>query len=168
MTRTWLIVSAPMTGLPLGITSARFSLADFTGILAVLIFSSVGLAACLLAYPIATLGGNVRLTVFARAVLPAQAVAIYVARWMVIGLSPSVLFAGAAIAAITTVGSVSLPGQVSFLTSFTHICVVMVVAIEPLALLVAVEMIPDLVRTVGNVTMDVAATSVISRLEQKP
>jgi len=44
----------------------------------------------------------------------------------------------------------------------------MVVAIEPLALLVAVEMIPDLVRTVGNVTMDVAATSVISRLEQKP
>ena len=163
MTRTWLIVSAPMTGLPLGITSARFSLADFTGILAVLIFSSVGLA-----YPIATLGGKVRLTVFARAVLPAQAVAIYVARWMVIGLSPSVLFAGAAIAAITTVGSVSLPGQVSFLTSFTHICVVMVVAIEPLALLVAVEMIPDLVRTVGNVTMDVAATSVISRLEQKP
>ena len=95
------------------------------------------------------------------------AVAIYVAHWMGIELSPSALFAGAAVAAITTIGSVSLPGQVSFLTSITPICVAMGVPIEPLALLVAVEMIPDLVRTVGNVTMDVAATSVISRLEEK-
>jgi len=37
------------------------------------------------------------------------------------------------------------------------------VPIEPLALLIAVEMIPDLVRTVGNVTMDMAATAAISR-----
>lgn len=35
---------------------------------------------------------------------------------------------------------------------------------EPLALLIAVEMIPDLVRTVGNVTMDVAATTAIARM----
>ena len=35
------------------------------------------------------------------------------------------------------------------------------IPIEPLALLIAVEMIPDLVRTVGNVTMDVAATTVV-------
>src|SRR3546814_1923946 len=33
-----------------------------------------------------------------------------------------------------------------------------------LALLIAVEMIPDLVRTVGNVTMDVAATTAIARM----
>lgn len=87
--------------------------------------------------------------------------------WMGVELSPSALLAGAAVAAITTIGSVSLPGQVSFLTSITPICVAMGIPIEPLALLVAVEMIPDLVRTVGNVTMDVAATSAIARIESE-
>ena len=86
---------------------------------------------------------------------------------MGVELSPSALLAGAAVAAITTIGSVSLPGQVSFLTSITPICVAMGIPIEPLALLVAVEMIPDLVRTVGNVTMDVAATSAIARIESE-
>jgi Na+/H+-dicarboxylate symporter len=37
------------------------------------------------------------------------------------------------------------------------------VPIEPLMLLIAVENIPDIVRTVGNVTMDVAATATIAR-----
>src|SRR3546814_9521443 len=69
-----------------------------------------------------------------------------------------------AVAAITTIGSVSLPGQVSFLTSIAPICVAMGIPIEPLALLIAVEMIPDLVRTMGNVTMDVAATTAIARM----
>ena len=94
------------------------------------------------------------------------AVAIYVAHWFGIALGPATIAAGAAVAAVTTIGSVSLPGQVSFLTSITPIAVVMGVPIEPLALLVAVEMIPDLVRTVGNVTMDVAATTAIARTEK--
>ena len=64
---------------------------------------------------------------------------------------------------ITTIGSVSLPGQVSFLTSITPIALAMGVPLGPLALLVAVEMIPDLVRTVGNVTMDVAATTAVAK-----
>ena len=92
------------------------------------------------------------------------AVAIYVAHWLGLSLAPSAIAAGAAVAAITTIGSVSLPGQVSFLTSIAPICVAMGVPIEPLALLIAVEMIPDLVRTVGNVTMDVAATTAIARI----
>ena len=40
------------------------------------------------------------------------------------------------------------------------------VPLAPLALLVAVEMIPDLVRTVGNVTMDMAATTALARKER--
>ncbi|MGN6596137.1 dicarboxylate/amino acid:cation symporter [Sphingopyxis terrae] len=92
------------------------------------------------------------------------AVAIYVAHWLGLPLAPAAIAAGAAVAAITTIGSVSLPGQVSFLTSIAPICVAMGVPIEPLALLIAVEMVPDLVRTVGNVTMDVAATTAIARL----
>jgi Na+/H+-dicarboxylate symporter len=37
------------------------------------------------------------------------------------------------------------------------------VPLELLALLVAVEMLPDVIRTVGNVTMDVAVTAVVDR-----
>lgn len=95
------------------------------------------------------------------------AVALYVAHWFGIELSAGTIAIGAAVAAITTLGSVSLPGQISFLTSITPIAVAMGVPIEPLALLVAVEMIPDLVRTVGNVTMDVAATTAVEHMGRK-
>jgi Na+/H+-dicarboxylate symporter len=37
------------------------------------------------------------------------------------------------------------------------------VPVAPLALLVAVEMVPDIIRTLGNVTMDVAVTSAVDR-----
>jgi Na+/H+-dicarboxylate symporter len=37
------------------------------------------------------------------------------------------------------------------------------VPIEPLALLIAVETIPDIFRTLGNVTMDVAVTGAVNR-----
>ena len=37
------------------------------------------------------------------------------------------------------------------------------VPVEPLALLVAVEMLPDIMRTLGNVTMDVAVTATVDR-----
>lgn len=213
----WVLKAAPVGVLALAFAVGARAGASAIGALVhyVLIVSAAGLAAWLLAYPLARVFGKVGLARFARAMLPAQAVAlstqsslaslptmlsataelgikdsvarvslpiavaifrvtspamnlavaIYVAHWMGIDLSTSALFAGAAVAAVTTVGSVSLPGQVSFLTSITPICVAMGVPIEPLALLVAVEMIPDLVRTVGNVTMDVAATSVVDRLE---
>lgn len=95
------------------------------------------------------------------------AVALYVAHWLGVDLSASAIAAGAVVAAITTLGSISLPGQVSFLTSVTPIALAMGVPLAPLGLLVAVEMIPDLVRTVGNVTMDVAATTALSRRQKK-
>jgi Na+/H+-dicarboxylate symporter len=100
-----------------------------------------------------------------RATGPAMnlAVAIYIAHWFGIPLTPGVLGAGLVIAAVTALGSVSLPGQVSFFASIAPIAAAMGVPLEPLALLVAVEMIPDLVRTVGNVTMDVAATITAAR-----
>jgi len=102
-----------------------------------------------------------------RATGPAMnlAVALYVAHWFGIALSPLQIAAGVAAAAITTMGAVSLPGQVSFFTSIAPIALVMGVPIEPLALLIAVETIPDLIRTVGNVTMDVAVTAIATRGE---
>lgn len=100
-----------------------------------------------------------------RATSPAMnlAVAIYVAVLVGVPLTPGVVAAGAAVALMTTIGSVSLPGTVSFITSIGPIALAMGVPIEPLALLVAVEMLPDIVRTVGNVTMDVAVTATVDR-----
>ena len=90
-------------------------------------------------------------------------VAIYVAHWMGLGLSPLALIAGVAVAATTTFGTVSLPGQLSFVTSVAPIALAMGVPIEPLAILIAVETIPDIFRTLGNVTMDVAVTGAVAR-----
>jgi Na+/H+-dicarboxylate symporter len=95
------------------------------------------------------------------------AVAIYVAHWFDIALTPTALAAGVAVAAVTSISSVSLPGQLSFLTSISPIALVMGVPLEPLALLVAVEMLPDLVRTGSNVSMDMATTTLLSRFEPK-
>lgn len=100
-----------------------------------------------------------------RATGPAMnlAVAIYVAHWMQVELSPWVLAAGVAAAATTTLGAVSLPGTVSFVTSIAPIALAMGVPVEPLALLIAVETFPDIMRTLGNVTMDMAVTATISK-----
>ncbi len=92
------------------------------------------------------------------------AVALYIAHWFGMELTAGAILAGVAAAATTTLGAVSLPGQVSFITSIAPICLAMGVPIEPLALLIAVETIPDIFRTLGNVTMDVAATGTVSRL----
>jgi proton glutamate symport protein len=58
---------------------------------------------------------------------------------------------------------VSLPGQVSFITAIAPICLLLGVPVEPLALLIAVEVLPDIVRTLGNVMHDVAVTATVSR-----
>ena len=99
-----------------------------------------------------------------RATGPAMnlAVALYVAHWMGISLTPWMLASGVAVAAITTLGAVSLPGSVSFMTSIAPIALAMGVPVEPLALLIAVETFPDIMRTLGNVTMDMAVTTMIS------
>ncbi|MBW4330132.1 dicarboxylate/amino acid:cation symporter [Stakelama sp. CBK3Z-3] len=89
-------------------------------------------------------------------------VAIYIAHVFGIHLGPAQYAAGIAAAAITTMGAVSLPGQISYVSSIAPIAIAMGVPIEPLALLVAVETMPDLVRTIGNVTMNVAVTTVVS------
>lgn len=93
------------------------------------------------------------------------AVAIYVAHLMGVELGPVALGAGLAAAAITTMGAVSLPGSISFISSIAPICIAMGVPVEPLALLLAIEVFPDIMRTLGNVTMDMAVTTTIARTE---
>lgn len=90
-------------------------------------------------------------------------VALYIAAWAGIDLAPWQVGVGVGVATLTTLGSVSLPGSVSFIGSIAPICLAMGVPIEPLGLLVAIETFPDLMRTLGNVTMDMALTATIDR-----
>ena len=100
-----------------------------------------------------------------RATSPAMnlAVAIYVAHLFGIELSWTAMLAGLAVAFVISIGSVSLPGTISFVVSIGPIALAMGIPVEPLALLVAVEMLPDIMRTLANVTADVALTSAVDR-----
>jgi len=91
------------------------------------------------------------------------AVVLYIAHWFGMHLSPMQIAAGVAVAATTSLGAVSLPGSVSYISSIAPICIAMGVPIEPLVLFVAVETLPDLIRTVGNVAMDTAAATLLAR-----
>ena len=100
-----------------------------------------------------------------RATGPAMntAVAFYVAHWL--GLEPTMaqMIAATAVGAVMSYGAVSLPGEVSYISSIAPIALALGVPIAPLGLLVAVEMVPDIFRTVGNVTHDVALASIVDR-----
>ena len=163
---------------PLGVIGGRTSLGRFARAVApsqaVAISTQSSLASLpamlrgaeILGVPVAASGVVLPLAVaIFRATGPVMnlAVALYIAHWFGIELGPMQIAAGIAAAAITTMGAVSLPGQVSFITSIAPIALVMGVPIEPLALLIAVETIPDIFRTLGNVTMDVAATATVAR-----
>jgi proton glutamate symport protein len=119
-----------------------------------------------LGVPVAASGVSLPLAVaLFRATGPAMnlAVAIYVATWFQIPLTPMTLAAGVVVASTTTLGAISLPGSISYISSIAPICLAMGVPIEPLVLLVAVETMPDIIRTVGNVAMDVATTATVAR-----
>jgi proton glutamate symport protein len=100
-----------------------------------------------------------------RATGPAMnvAVAFYVASWL--GYHPSLgqAIAATAVASVISYGAVSLPGEVSFISSIAPIAMALGIPIAPLALLVAVEMVPDIFRTLGNVTLDVAVAAAVDR-----
>jgi len=177
----------------------------------VITVTCMGVFVLLLGYTIAVLGGRVPLGRFARAMLPAQAVALstqsslaslpamldsagrlglrastaefvlplavvvfratsaamnlavvyYVAALAGVEVPLTVALAGILIASVISLSAVSLPGSISFVVSIGPIALAMGVPVEPLALLVAVEMLPDLMRTLGNVTMNVAVTSAV-------
>jgi Na+/H+-dicarboxylate symporter len=80
------------------------------------------------------------------------------------GVQPDLLQIAAAmfVAFAISVGSVGLPGQVSYLASVAPICMALGLPVEVLGILVAVEVVPDIFRTIGNVTADLAVTSILA------
>ncbi|MHA7820063.1 MAG: dicarboxylate/amino acid:cation symporter [Erythrobacter sp.] len=179
----------------------------------ILVVSACGAFILILAYVIAAVLGRVSLPAFARATIPAQAVAVstqsslaslpamldsasrlgirpvtaefvlplavaifratsvamnmavalYVAQLAGISVPFTLMLVGIAVAVVISIGSVSLPGSISFVVSIGPIALAMGVPIEPLVLLVAVEMLPDIMRTLANVTMNVAVASAVDR-----
>ncbi|MBX9885819.1 MAG: dicarboxylate/amino acid:cation symporter [Novosphingobium sp.] len=212
----WILWTAPV-----GVFALSFAVAAHTGAAAigalahyVLIVTLTGTVMFLSAYPIAAIFGRQPLGAFARAVIPAQAlalstqsslaslpamlgacrqlgirdraaeftlplavalfrgtgpamnfaVAIYLAHWLGVPVDGWHMVAGFAVASVMSFGAVSLPGAISLVTSCGPIALAMGVPVGPLALLVAVEVLPDLMRTLGNVTLDVAVTAVVDAM----
>ena len=212
----WVLIVAPIGVFALAFVVGARTGFDSLGAFAhyVAIVSLVLVVITLAAYPLAVLAGRQRLGAFARAMIPAQsvaistqsslaslpamieaargplglppqvvgitlplavslfrftsapgnlAVAIYLAGLYGIDLSFWQLASGVAVAAIVSVAAVGIASAVTFFALLAPICLAMGVPIELLALLIAVETIPDVFRTVGNVTADVAVTTVVAR-----
>lgn len=167
-----------LAGYPLAVMAGRISLGEFTQKLiapqAVAISTRSSLASLPAMLTSARLMGigeqvaDVTLPISValfRATGPAMnvAVAFYVAHWLSLQPSLGQMIAATAVGAVMSYGAVSLPGEVSYISSIAPIAMALGVPIAPLALLVAVEMIPDIFRTVGNVTLDVALAAVVDR-----
>ena len=105
-----------------------------------------------------------------RATGPAMntAVAIYVAFAVGLHPGPGAIVAATLVGAVMSYPAISLPGEISYISSIAPIALALGAPIAPLGLLVAVEMIPDIIRTLGNVCADVALTAVVDRAVKTP
>ena len=92
-------------------------------------------------------------------------VAAFVAWLYGIDLGAAQWATGIALAVIISMGSVGLPGQVSFMATNMPVVQAMGLPIEPLGVLLAVDTIPDVFSTVGNVSADLTATAVVAKRE---
>jgi Na+/H+-dicarboxylate symporter len=211
----WIFVVAPLGVFALAISvgiKAGFGAFGLLGhYIVVLVSVQVGLI--LLIYPLAVIFGRVGPLAFARAVLPAQAVAVSTqssiaslpaivdgaerlglpgsTTRVVLPLAVSIFritspcaniavvlyvghlhgmdhtalaFLGALLASlVAAVSTGGLPGSITFLAACVPIANAMGVPIGVLPVLLAVELVPDVFRTLGNVTADLAVTAILSR-----
>ncbi|WP_246263273.1 dicarboxylate/amino acid:cation symporter [Caulobacter soli] len=91
------------------------------------------------------------------------AVAVYLAHLHGVVLSPATLMIGVLVAAAVSLAAVGLPAQVSFFATVGPVCLAMGVPLDALPVLLAVETIPDVFRTLGNVTTDLAVARIVGR-----
>ncbi|MFK2929724.1 dicarboxylate/amino acid:cation symporter [Dyella agri] len=84
-----------------------------------------------------------------------------------IDLGAAQLMAGAALAVVISLGSVGLPGQVTFMATNLPVAQAMGVPVAPLGLMLAVDTLPDVFATLGNVTADLTVASVVARQSRK-
>ncbi|WP_017666548.1 cation:dicarboxylase symporter family transporter [Sandarakinorhabdus sp. AAP62] len=211
----WIFVIAPLgvfaLAVSVGIKAGLGAFGLLGHYIAVLVLVQLGLI--ILVYPLAVLFGRVGPLAFARAVLPAQAVAVSTqssiaslpaifdgaerlglpeaTSRVVLPLAVSIFritspcanvavvlycghlygmdhtalaYLGALLAAlVAAVSTGGLPGSITFLAACVPIANAMGVPIAVLPVLLAVELVPDVFRTLGNVTADLAVTAILSR-----
>ncbi|THD60572.1 cation:dicarboxylase symporter family transporter [Phenylobacterium sp.] len=96
------------------------------------------------------------------------AIALYVARLSGIALTPMQMGIAAVLSALISLAAVGLPSQASFVTVMSPICLAVGAPLEALVLLMAVDSLPDAVRTVVNVTADISVTAISDRWRKAP
>lgn len=89
------------------------------------------------------------------------ATASFIAWALGVELTAAQLATGVALGVLVSMGSVGLPGQAIFLATNLPVTSAMGLPIAPLPVLMAVDAIPDVLATVGNVTADMTATAVV-------
>ncbi len=128
-------------------------------------------AARRLGYPAATSGIVLPLAVsLFRITSPAQYVAVagFLA-WVDGGeLALDTVAVAVMMAVVISLGSVGLPGQASFMGTVLPVVQACGLPVEPLGLLLAVDLVPDVFATVGNVTGDLVLTSQVAQSERTP
>lgn len=83
--------------------------------------------------------------------------------WMAgVEVAPSQVMVAVPLAILSTLMILGMPGSVSFFAAATPTALALGAPLELLPILLAVDTIPDMFRTVANVTADVAATAVIA------
>jgi Na+/H+-dicarboxylate symporter len=167
-----------IAGYVLAVVAARWPLRRFARALApvqAIAFSTQSSTACLPAMLVAARQLDVRernadVTLPLAAALfrvtgPAMnlGVVIYLATLLGAPISIAAMIAGFAVASVMTIGSPGIPGQASFITTIAPIAAVMGVPVAPLAIFVALEPVPDMLRTIANVTVDVAVAGAVDR-----
>lgn len=78
------------------------------------------------------------------------------------------LASAAALSVAISLGSIGLPGQVSFMATVMPVTQSLGLPVDALGLLLAVDTIPDVFATTGNVTGDLTATSLVAAREARP
>ncbi len=82
-----------------------------------------------------------------------------------IDLSAAQITTAVLLAVVISIGSVGLPGQASFMGTNLPVTQAVGLPIEPLGILLAVDLIPDIFATLGNVTAQLTVTSRVARAE---
>ena len=91
------------------------------------------------------------------------AIALFAAQVYGIEIGAAQLIPGIIVAVIISMATVSLPSQITFFTAGAPIFLAMGIPLDLLAILIAVETLVDIFRTLGNVTLDLAATAIVAK-----
>jgi proton glutamate symport protein len=95
-----------------------------------------------------------------------MAVAMFVANVYGLHPAPTQYAAAVLMALVVSIGGVGLPNQANFLVANVPICMAFGLPLDVLPILLAVEVIPDMFRTVTTVTGDMAVTAILGRGER--